>query len=172
MGFADKLKKVFVIDKDYLDDEDDDGIEEIESPRERILSREPVLTREKPLSNEPVMKTDRKNSVRATADPSTRVVDIHTTAKLQVVLKKPVSFDEATVIADELREKRTVVLNLEATEKGEAGKLLCFLSGVAYANDGKMKKIANNTYIITPYNVDVMGDLLDELESNGMFFYK
>ena len=34
----------------------------------------------------------------------------------------------------------------------------------------ELKKIANNTYIITPYNVDVMGDLLDELENNGMFF--
>ena len=101
---------------------------------------------------------------------SSKVVDIHTTAKLQVVLKKPEHFDEAPTIADELLERRTVVLNLEATAKDEAGKLLCFLSGVAYANGGKLKKIANNTYIITPYNVDVMGDLLDELENNGMFF--
>ena len=45
-----------------------------------------------------------------------------------------------------------------------------FLSGVAYANEGKIKKVANSTYIITPYNVDIMGDLLDELESNGVFF--
>ena len=52
-----------------------------------------------------------------------------------------------------------------------AGKTIVFNpSGVAYANGGKLKKIANNTYIITPYNVDVMGDLLDELENNGMFF--
>ena len=101
---------------------------------------------------------------------NTKVVDIHTTAKLQVVLKKPEHFDEATLIADELIDKRTVVLNLEATLREEAEKLICFLSGVAYSNGGKLKKIANNTYIITPYNVDVMGDLLDELESNGMFF--
>ena len=101
---------------------------------------------------------------------TTKVVDIHTTAKLQVVLKKPEQFDEATSIADELLAKRTVVLNLESTAKEQMGKLLCFLSGVAYANDGKIKKIANNTYIITPYNVDVIGDLLEELESNGMFF--
>ena len=100
----------------------------------------------------------------------TRVVDIHTTAKLQVVLKTPESFDDATSIADELLDKRTVVLNLEKTPKEHANKLLCFLSGVAYANGGNLKKIANNTYIITPYNVDVMGDLLDELENNGMFF--
>ena len=45
-----------------------------------------------------------------------------------------------------------------------------FLSGVAYANNGQMKRVANSTFIITPYNVDIMGDLLDELESNGVFF--
>ena len=44
-----------------------------------------------------------------------------------------------------------------------------FLSGVAYANNGQIKRVANSTYIITPYNVDVMGDLIDELENNGMF---
>ena len=45
-----------------------------------------------------------------------------------------------------------------------------FLSGVAYANNGQIKRVANSTFIITPYNVDIMGDLLDELESNGAFY--
>jgi cell division inhibitor SepF len=45
-----------------------------------------------------------------------------------------------------------------------------FLSGVAYANEGKIKKVAVNTYIITPYNVDILGDLIDELENNGLYF--
>ena len=45
-----------------------------------------------------------------------------------------------------------------------------FLSGVAYALEGKIKKVAVSTYIITPYNVDIIGDLIDELESNGMRF--
>ena len=49
-------------------------------------------------------------------------------------------------------------------------RLVDFLSGVAYANNGQMKRVANSTFIITPYNVDIMGDLLDELESNGVFF--
>ena len=93
-----------------------------------------------------------------------------TVAKLLQDKKTFTEIEEATGIADELLDKRTVVLNLECTAKDEAARLLCFLSGVAYANGGKLKKIANNTYIITPYNVDVMGDLLDELESNGMFF--
>ncbi len=101
---------------------------------------------------------------------STKVVDIHTTAKLQVVLTKPEKFSDAREIADNLNEKRTIVLNLESTNKDEALRLLDFLSGVAYANDGEIKKIAKSTFIITPYNVDVMGDLLYELENNGVYF--
>ena len=49
-------------------------------------------------------------------------------------------------------------------------RLIDFLSGVAYANNGQIKRVATSTFIITPYNVDIMGDLLDELENNGVFF--
>ena len=41
---------------------------------------------------------------------------------------------------------------------------------VAYAGEGKIKKVAANTYIITPYHVELEGDLIDELESNGLYF--
>lgn len=100
---------------------------------------------------------------------SDKVVNIHTTAQLQVVLVKPEGFEEAASIADNLNARRTVVLNLESANREVARRLLDFLSGVAYANNGQIKRVANSTYIITPYNVDVMGDLIDELENNGMF---
>ena len=90
--------------------------------------------------------------------------------KLAVVLVKPDRFEQAAEIADHLKDKRTVVLNLEQTNKDIARRLVDFLSGVAYANEGKIKKVANSTYIITPYNVDIIGDLIDELENNGMYF--
>ena len=99
-----------------------------------------------------------------------RVVNINTTTQLAVVLVKPDRFENAAEIADHLKDKRTVVLNLEQTNKDIARRLVDFLSGVAYANEGKIKKVANSTYIITPYNVDIMGDLIDELESSGMYF--
>jgi cell division inhibitor SepF len=85
-------------------------------------------------------------------------------------LVKPERFDAAAEIADHLRERRTVVLNLEDTNKEVARRLVDFLSGVAYAQEGKIKKVAVNTYLITPYNVDLLGDLIDELENNGMYF--
>ena len=62
------------------------------------------------------------------------------------------------------------MLNLEQTSKDISRRLIDFLSGVAYANNGQIQRVANSTYIITPYNVDIMGDLLDELENSGVFF--
>ena len=109
-------------------------------------------------------------SYEADTKRSNKVVNIHATAQLQVVLVKPERFDDATAVADPLNAKRTVVLNLESCNKDGARRVLDFLSGVAYANDGQIKKVANCTYIITPYNVGFMGDLLDELENNGLYF--
>ena len=99
-----------------------------------------------------------------------KVVNIHTTTQLQVVLVKPERFENASEIADHLRDKRTVVLNLEQTDKTIARRLIDFLSGVAYANEGTIKKVALATYIITPYNVDILGDLINDLENNGLYF--
>ena len=99
-----------------------------------------------------------------------RVVNIHTTTQLQVVLVKPERYENSTEIADHLKERRTVVLNLESANKDTARRILDFISGVAYANDGQIKRVANNTYIITPFNVDLKGDLIDELENNGLYF--
>ena len=100
---------------------------------------------------------------------SNKVVNINATTQLSVVLVKPEKFENAVDIADHLREKRTVVLNLEQTNKDVARRLVDFLSGVTYAQDGKIKKVANSTFIITPYNVDILGDLIDELENNGLY---
>ena len=101
---------------------------------------------------------------------SNKVVNINATTQLQVVLVKPERFEDASTIADQLNAKRTVVLNLESTNKEVSRRLVDFLSGVAYANNGQIKRVANSTFIITPYNVDIMGDLLDELENNGAFY--
>ncbi len=100
-----------------------------------------------------------------------KVVNIHATTQLQVVLVRPERFEDASAVADHLNARRTVVLNLESTNKEVSRRLVDFLSGVAYANNGQIKRVANNTFIITPYNVDIVGDnILDELENSGIYF--
>lgn len=103
-------------------------------------------------------------------NPRDKVLNIHTTTQLQVVLVQPEQFESASDIADHLRDRRTVVLNLEKANRDAVRRLVDFLSGVVYAQGGKIKPVAKSTYIITPYNVDIMGgDLMDELESNGWY---
>ena len=105
-------------------------------------------------------------------DPGKRnkVVNIHATAQLQVILVKPEVFQDTKQIADHLNSKKTVVLNLESTTPDVTRRIIDFLGGVAYANGGNVKPVANNTFIITPYNVGFVGeDLVGELENNGVF---
>jgi len=99
-----------------------------------------------------------------------KVVNIHATAQLQVILVKPEVFQDTKQIADHLNSKKTVVLNLESTTPDVTRRIIDFLGGVAYANGGNIKPVANNTFIITPYNVGFVGeDLMGELENNGVF---
>ena len=144
MSFIDELKKLTHPyedeDEEFEDFEDDPRRDAFEDRRSKI--------------------EDRRN----------KVVNIHATTQLKVVLVKPERFENASEIADQLKDKRTAVLNLESTNKDVARRLIDFLSGVAYAGEGKIKKVAANTYIITPYHVDIEGDLIDELENNGLYF--
>ena len=154
MGLMDELKKII----HPYDDEDYDYEDDFE---------EPVKESSRSLFDD--RKDDRRED-RRSEDRHNKVVNIHATTQLKVVLVKPERFENASEIADHLKEKRTVVLNLESTNKDVARRLIDFLSGVAYAGEGKIKKVAANTYIITPYSVDIMGDLIDELENNGAFY--
>ena len=105
-------------------------------------------------------------------DKKSKVVSIHATAKLKVVLSKPDRFcEDIKNAADELLKMHTVVLNLESVIKEDARRILDFLSGAAYAQGGKIKKVSTETYVITPCNVELEGDdVLEELEIRGVCF--
>ncbi len=77
---------------------------------------------------------------------------------IELKVVKPERYGNVKQIADHLLNHRTVVLNLESTNKETAKRLLDFLSGVAYSIDGQLKRVATNTFVITPSNVDVSGE--------------
>ena len=149
MSFIDDLKQW------ARGDDEEEELEEFTAPR---ASRK---EREEEEKAAPV--TDFRRS------SNNKVVNINATTQLSVVLVKPDKYENAPEIADHLRERRTVVMNLEQTNKEVAKRLIDFLSGVTYAQEGKIKRVANSTYMITPYNVDNLGDLIDELENNGLY---
>ena len=157
MGLMDELKKII----HPYDDEDYDYEDDFEEPAKESRSL---------FDDRKEERREERREDRRSEDRHNKVVNIHATTQLKVVLVKPERFENASEIADNLKDKRTVVLNLESTNKDVARRLIDFLSGVAYAGEGKIKKVAANTYLITPYSVDIEGDLIDELENNGLYF--
>ena len=171
-GFVEKLQKMW----NPPDDEYDEYEVEAEETTEPAAGRESHSYREREYGSRREERDDsfyesrRSSSVQESS--GNKVVNIHATTQLQVVVFRPERFGEETRnIADELLKTHTVVLNLENTNKDISRRIIDFLSGVAYANGGKIKRIATSTFIITPYNVDLTGDdVLDELENNGVYF--
>ena len=90
---------------------------------------------------------------------------------MQVVLVKPDRFEDVTAIADHLNAKKTVVLNLESANRETSRRIIDFLSGVAYANHGNLRKVANSTFIIVASDIDVLGELmLDDYDDNKLYY--
>jgi len=98
-----------------------------------------------------------------------KVVKIHTTAQLKLVVMNPESFEDARDIANHLKNKKPVVINLESVDRSVSQKIVDFLSGAVYALDGNIQKVSNGIFLIAPYNVGIMGDFKDELRSKGIF---
>lgn len=161
MGFMDKIKDAFnVPEDDYYDEEE----------TQEVPFSEPKRKNSRYVEEDRFSAPAPSGSSAGNDSGKNRIVNIHATTQLQVVLVKPERFDDAPTIANHLNDKKTVVVNLESAGKEVQRRLIDFLSGVAYANRGQIKRVANSTFIITPFNVDIMGDMLiDELESNGMY---
>jgi len=172
MGFFDEIKK---LTRPY-DDEEDDFLDEMDEVAEAPVPEKPKMN---PFANFSFGGEKAEAEPKAAPAPraavsksgSGKVVSLAAGGNgMQVVLAKPERFEQAAEIADHLRDRRAVLMNLETTAKDTARRLIDFLSGVAYAQGGKIKKVSSNTYIITPSSVNLMGDLMDELESTGFYF--
>lgn len=155
MSFFDKIKDIM-----SASDEDEDFVAEestaTEGAKEDYYSSGKGYDRDKTTQ----FPSDRKSGKQ--------IGTVRQSSQIQVALVKPERFEDAPAIADHLSDNRTIVLNLEAANRETQRRLLDFLSGAAYAHDGRIKRVANSTFIITPKNVDVMGELLlDELDNSS-----
>ena len=180
MGFLDELKKMtrpYDDDDEFFDDEDEViPVAEAAAP-ERPAPARPAAAPRRPapapkkstfIRDDPVTEPERPAPCYAPKGDSRvadKVVNLNSGGQLKVVLATPKQFESAGEIADHLRDRRAVLINLEKTDPAISRRLIDFLSGVAYAQDGKIRRVASATYIITPFNVDLMGDQLDDMES-------
>ena len=93
------------------------------------------------------------------ADFGGRVLNMNSASKQEVVLFRPGSFNDTSKAADDLRNRKAVIVNMENVDKAMARRVVDFLSGCVYALDGDVKKIAQSAYLFCPHNMDIVGDL-------------
>lgn len=164
MSFFDKIKDIMSAT------DEDEGYEDTvaETPAREVPSGNDYYSS----SSSTGKSYEREKTTQFPSDRKAKSTTVgRVNSHLQVALVKPERFEDVPAIADHLADGRTVVLNLEAANRETQRRLLDFLSGAAYAHGGRIKKVANSTFIITPSNVDVMGELLiDELEGANNYY--
>lgn len=137
--FMDKVKYFMGLD-DYVDDEED--------VTEKVLDDDDIV----PISG-------KKN----------KIVNIHTTTQMKVVIYEPSDFEEAPSIVDNLKNRKPVIINLENLDQELAKKIFDFLNGAVYALDGNIQKVSKGIFILAPNNVDISGNVREELRNKGVF---
>ena len=148
-GFISKIKDWMTdeVEEDFMDDE----IEEIEEEIE--------------------VSEDLSSGVGAIAQPkSNKIVNIHTAGQMKVVIVEPKKYEEVTSIADQLKQRRAVIVNLENLDDAVTRKsIFDFMNGAVYVLDGSIQKVSKDIFILAPNNVDIDANMKKELESKAFF---
>lgn len=95
------------------------------------------------------------------------IVSIHSQKNVRVILSEPRSYDETQDIADHLRSRRTVVVNLQRLRQDQAVRIVDFLSGTVYALNGAISKIGPSIFLCTPDTVEIQGAIKDMMEEEA-----
>ena len=170
MSFWDNVKKFAqpYADDDYDDYDEDDYVEDdyeepAEAPAPRREKRRPAPA--------PVMEEEEEEdygfapvpAAAASSTPATgftgQILNMNASNKQEVVLFRPGTFNDTSKAADDLRNRKAVIVNMENVDKAMARRVVDFLSGCVYALDGDVKKIAQSAYLFCPHNMDIVGDL-------------
>ncbi len=149
------LNKVFnFVGWEAIDEEEDEDLDLRDTDYKDELRSEPIQTH--------FFNNSKKQQ-------SGKVVNIHSANQFKMVVSQPNTFDDAQDICDHLKAKKPVVINLEGIEKSDAQRIIDFLSGSIYALDGSIQKVSCDIFVIAPNNVDVSGDLREELRNKTVF---
>ena len=160
MSFWDNVKKFA---QPYDDEDYDDYDEELDDFEESAQEPAPRTRRTSPFASSSATATAAPAAPAAAAPASApsfggSVLNMNS-GKQEVVLFHAKTFDDAAKAADELCKRKAVILNMENVDKALTRRVVDFLSGSVYALDGRVKKVAQSTYLFCPHNMDVVGDL-------------
>lgn len=172
MKFAEKFLNMMTLnDSDDMMDEYDDEYDEItDEYEEEEEEQEKTGSPKKSVLSFRRKKKEMEEDVEPEENTESRVIPFYAKKEEGDIVKviKPQEFNEAQIVADFLKEGKTIVVNLEGIEISQAQRIIDFIGGASFAVDGSLKAISNNIFIVAPGNIEVSGDLRDEIISESM----
>lgn len=141
-NFVEKVKYFIGVGDEY----EEDDYDETEAYEEAMEL--PVATKTKKINN--------------------NVVNLHTSGSMKVVVHEPLSYEEAPKIVNDLKVRKTVVVNLEQLENVTKRQIFDFINGALYSMEGNIQKVTKDIFVLAPSNVEIDG-LKDELKNKGIF---
>lgn len=146
-GFIKKFKDWMSVEEEYEEDIENEEVQEEEYEEAKT-----------DIKAQPISK-------------KSNVVTMHTNNQMKVVIVEPKKYDDVTIIADHLRQRRTAIVNLESLEDDPKTRqsIYDFICGAVYVLEGNMQKVSKSIIILTPHNVDIDANIKKELESKAFF---
>lgn len=155
-----KLRDYIVGDSYY--DEDDYDVEyddyEDEMEEEEVISR----------NYRPSGRSSNIQPLKRSHSNYNKIVNINTSVNMQVVVSSPESLEDASEICMDLKDKKTIIVNLENVEFDTAQRISDFLCGACYALDGSIQLISDEIFIVGPVNVNITGQFKEDLKAKGI----
>ena len=153
-------------DEEYNEVTEEEGYDEEEMEDEEEEPHKPILSLRR-------KKKDLTESQEDDEDSQSRVIPFHGKEEEGESVKviRPQTFNEAQIVADFLKEGKTIVVNLEGIEIGQAQRIIDFTSGSCFAIDGNLQKISNYIFIVSPSSVDISGDfqsIMDAFDASSL----
>ncbi|WAW15611.1 cell division protein SepF [Peptostreptococcus equinus] len=150
-----KIKNWMVIDEDHSEEEYEaydeyDEVEDYENDYDEF--------------------DDDLNNLAYSGISSNRVPEYQSHNQMKVVIVEPKVYDDAATIADHLRLRKTVIVNLESmTQQNTKKSIFDFMNGAVYVLDGDIQRVSKSIFILAPKNVDIDANIKKELESKAIF---
>ncbi len=138
-NFVNKMWKILGVEND--DEFENDDFEETESP---------------------VENRDFNTTAGTNGNKKNKVVGMPGVQQVRVIISQPNSFEQSEEICEHLKEKKSIIVNLEYVNKDVARRIIDFISGAVYALDGNIQKISNSIFLVAPYNYEITNEILKD----------
>jgi len=120
------------------------------------------------VENENIQEFEEDEERKLWGRKNSKVVSMPQSQQVRMVICQPTTFEQSESICTLLKEKRSIIVNLEYVNKDIARRIVDVVSGAVHALDGNLQKVSNSIFLVAPYNYDITNEMAREEIKNKL----